>query len=266
MSLAFSTLADANLVESIREHARWQTPCEWTESDGVLLVAGCTTLPVSYWNCVARTDASLPAEEVLARARRFFGERGRKFNAFVRTGVDDDLDALLQTQSFQLRSDSPCMIIDQPLAEPVVPDGVRVETFSSVQHVADAAAVLADAYSVFGLPSAEVTAMFSQADRLLSPRIAGYIAYRNGKPASTAMTIFSGESAGLYWVGTVQNGQRGGLGEICTRLATNAGFARGAKIVTLQASPYGEPIYHRLGYQTYGRLRSYRATSATMAA
>lgn len=266
MSLEFNTLADANLIESIREHARWQEPCEWIEADGVLLVAGCTALPVSYWNCVARTDSSVPADEVLAAARRFFGERGRKFNAFIRSGVDDDLNALLQAKGFELRSDSPCMIVDEPLAEPALPQGVRVEQFAEPRHIEDAAEVLADAYSVFGLPPAETKALFSQADRLLSPRVTGYIAYRDDKPASTAMTIFSGESAGLYWVGTAQHAQRSGLGEVCTRLATNAGFARGARVVTLQASPYGEPVYRRLGYRTYGRLHWYRATSATMAA
>lgn len=35
-------LADANLIESIREHARWQGPVELIEQGGVLLFAGRT--------------------------------------------------------------------------------------------------------------------------------------------------------------------------------------------------------------------------------
>jgi len=87
--------------------------------------------------------------------------------------------------------------------------------------------------------------------------VEGFVAYRDTHPASTALTIFSGEGAGVYWVGTANDARRRGLGELCTRLATNAGFARGAKVVTLQASPFGEPIYKRLGYRTYDRTRRF---------
>jgi hypothetical protein len=33
-------LADHNLVEATREHARWQHPCELVEADGLLALAG----------------------------------------------------------------------------------------------------------------------------------------------------------------------------------------------------------------------------------
>ena len=49
-----------------------------------------------------------------------------------------------------------------------------------------------------------------------------------------------------------------GLGEVCTALATNAGFERGAPVVTLQASPMGLPIYTRMGYRACDQLRRYR--------
>jgi ribosomal protein S18 acetylase RimI-like enzyme len=88
--------------------------------------------------------------------------------------------------------------------------------------------------------------------------VIGFVAYRDGVPVSTALTILSGEGAGVYWVGTTSDARRSGLGEICTRLATNAGFAHGARVVTLQASPFGEPIYQRLGYQSYDRLLRFR--------
>jgi hypothetical protein len=38
---------------------------------------------------------------------------------------------------------------------------------------------------------------------------------------------------------------------------TNTAFERGARAVTLQASPMGEPIFARLGYRTFDRLRWY---------
>ena len=78
-----------------------------------------------------------------------------------------------------------------------------------------------------------------------------------GGPISTAMIIFSALVAGVYWVGTTSGARRTGLAEACTRYVTNAALDQGARAVTLQASPMGEPIYTRLGYRTFDRLRWY---------
>lgn len=86
----------------------------------------------------------------------------------------------------------------------------------------------------------------------------GCVAYQGEQPVSTALTLLSGEGAGVYWVGTAAAARRSGLGELCTRLATNAGFAGGARVVTLQASPFGESIYRRIGYRTYDRQLRFR--------
>jgi predicted GNAT family acetyltransferase len=71
------------------------------------------------------------------------------------------------------------------------------------------------------------------------------------------MIIFSPLVAGVYWVGTTSGARKTGLAEACTRYVTNAALEQGARAVTLQASPMGEPIYTRLGYRTFDRLRWY---------
>ena len=76
-------LADANLLQSIREHARWQSPCECVEKNGLLFVAGATEFPGAYKNCVVRVDETVPAREVLEHARDFFSQRERGFTVFV---------------------------------------------------------------------------------------------------------------------------------------------------------------------------------------
>lgn len=251
-------LSDANLIESIREHARWQDSCEVIERDGLLLLAGVNAFPDAYRNCVARLDRGVPAAEVLERAREFFAARGRGFTVWVRTGWDDDLEPLLQSAGLERRADSPCMLVDAPLAGARPPPGVRIETFTEERTVRDAIAINSEAYQAIGLPAEETHTMFRRPSRLLAGRVAGFVAYRGDRPVSTALTILSGDGAGVYWVGTVNDAQRAGLGGLCTRLATNAGFDRGARVVTLQASPFGEPVYRRLGYRTYGRMRWYR--------
>jgi len=58
---------------------------------------------------------------------------------------------------------------------------------------------------------------------------------------------------GVYWVGTVPAARRRGAADAVTRHVTRAAFEQGARMVTLQASAAGEPVYRRMGYREVGR-------------
>jgi ribosomal protein S18 acetylase RimI-like enzyme len=154
------------------------------------------------------------------------------------------------------------MVIESRVAEPEIPAGIRVERFRNQSHVRDAVRVNAQAYEAIKLPAEETRVFFGRAEALLSPRVAGFVAYRDAVPVSTALTIMSGRGAGVYWVGTATSALRSGLAEICTRLATNAGFDHGASAVTLQATPFGAGLYRKIGYKDYDLLRRYRCSAA----
>jgi ribosomal protein S18 acetylase RimI-like enzyme len=253
-----ANLADANLLEAIREHARWQDPCECVEEGGVMMVAGPNAFPIAFRNCVVRIDGGVVPARVLEGARRFFSSRGRAFTIIVRSSRDKDIDEALRGAGFSPTADSPCMLIESPVDEPNVPAGIRLERIREEMHVRHAVQVNEEAYEAIKLPAHETRIFFGRPSALLSSRVVGFVAYRDGVPVSTALTILSGEGAGVYWVGTAAHARRSGLGDVCTRLATNAGFAGGASVVTLQASPYGEALYRRLGYKTYDRLLRFR--------
>lgn len=91
----------------------------------------------------------------------------------------------------------------------------------------------------------------------MKDNVSGVVAYKDGVPLATALTYVTGSSAGVYWVGTLASAERQGLAGACTRLAVNAGFERGARLVTLQASPFGLPLYQRLGFRNYDGLSFY---------
>lgn len=258
MLLLLQDLADANLVQALREHARWQEPCACVEEGGVLMMAGANAFPGAFRNCVVRVDAHVPAAEVLQRALAFFTARGRGYTLLTRASRDADLIAALQDAGMAPLADSPCMLIDRAVDEPKVPAGIRVERMTQLRNVRDAVTINAEAYEALKLPAAETRVFFGRPREVLSPRMVGFVAYRDGVPLSTALTLLSGEGAGVYWVGTAAAARRSGLGELCTRLATNAGFAAGARVVTLQASPFGEPIYQRLAYRIYDRQLRFR--------
>ena len=80
MNPSIQDLADANLLQAIREHARWQAPCECVETNGVLMMAGANAFPGVFRNCVARTDGSVHAAGVLERAQSFFSQRGPRLH------------------------------------------------------------------------------------------------------------------------------------------------------------------------------------------
>jgi ribosomal protein S18 acetylase RimI-like enzyme len=258
MKMSIQDLADANLLEAIREHARWQNPCECVEVDGVMMVAGPNAFPIAFRNCVVRVDGGVAAAQVVERARDFFAKRGRGFTVLVRNRRDRDIDAALRAAGLSPTADVPCMLIESPVAEPLIPAGVRIERFRDEAQVRHSVQINEDAYAAIKLPAQETRVFFGRPAALLSSRVVGFVAYRDAVPVSTALTIRSGGSAGVYWVGTASHARRSGLGELCTRLATNAGFANGACAVTLQASAYGEPLYRRLGYTTYDRLLRFR--------
>jgi hypothetical protein len=259
MDTLLKNLADENFVESIREHARWQADrCEYTEDCGLLLMAGNVEYGFPYQNFLIRLDPAIPAQQVLDRARDFFGSRGRGFILVVHTGRDQDLDSLCQANGLKLRSDTPCMLVHKPFQSTDLPNNVHVEIFKEERHIRDAMLVNSLAYQALGAPREAIEATYGiPANLLSSSNVTGFVLYRDNRPVSTALTIFNGIGAGIYWVGTIPEAQRTGLGAICTQLATNAGFDRGAPAVTLQASPFGEPLYLRLGYKTYDRLKWY---------
>lgn len=251
-------LADANVLAALREHARWQQPCECREADGLLLIAGPNPAPMAFRNCVARIDPKVSPSSLLARAREFFSARKRGFAVVARMARDADLDAALLERGIAPTGDSACMLLESPLPPPAIPDGVVIERFSTARHVDDAVRVNAEAYEAIKLPAAETRLFFGRREALLEPRVAGFVAYRGGAPVSTALAILSGEGAGVYWVGTVRSAERQGLGAVMTALAANAGFAAGATVVTLQASVFGQPLYERLGFRAYDCWRRYR--------
>lgn len=257
MDGALAMLLDENLLAATREFARWQPGAVCVEADGLLTIAGTSPFPIGFANCVVRTDRRVAPEDVLARAGAFFEPRGRGFTIFVRGAFDADLEAVLQRTGVASLVDTPCMVVERPLAPPALPPGCEVRTVTDEAAAVAAREINAEAYESLGLPAAETRALYGLPGKLLAPHYVTVLGCRKGRPVSTAMIVFSPLVAGVYWVGTTSGARRSGLAEACTRQVTNAAFERGARAVTLQASPMGEPIYTRLGYRTFDRLRWY---------
>jgi ribosomal protein S18 acetylase RimI-like enzyme len=246
-------LSNENYLESIRLHAGFQNPCDLQDRDGILLVAGASSFPGSYWNAAARNELSIKPKDIDEAARAFFAPKQRMFTFSVIGKQDGDLENYLRGNGYEERFAIPCMSVTRPLASSAAPEGIHIVPMTTLRHIDDFIEISAAAYSVF-LPEKHVRAMFSKPEALLAENIVGAVAYRGEEAVAAGFALMSGEGAGLYWIGTHPKAERMGLGAIMTVQTTNMAFRRGAKVVTLQASRMGEPVYRRLGFETYDTL------------
>ena len=252
---ARTELALLSHVDYFRDASRRAPGGAVHEEDGLLLYAGPHSLPLLV-NGAIRVEPGLGAVEVLDRARAFFGARQRGFSIYALVGRDDDLiGAADEAGMISFGEPAPLMVLTEPLAAADVPAGVRIERATTPEQIADAAAVCADAYAVYGMPADVAPACLVPATSLV-PHIAVMTAYDRDGPVATASVMATHGVGYILWVGTVQRAMKQGLGEAVTRAATAAGLGFGAQMTTLMASPMGAPVYRRMGFVDVGHLAS----------
>jgi ribosomal protein S18 acetylase RimI-like enzyme len=248
-------LGDANLAEAAREMSRWHSSVELREVGDLLLVAGVDPFPVGYGNAAMALGNEPPADPaaLLEESERFFAARTRGYTLWTRAHLDDALAAEAEAAGLRPLASMPGMLLDAPVPDAETPPGTRLHLVRNAAEVSHFADVSARAYAAMGLPPELCERMFSQPERVLRPHVLTVVAYRGDTPLAAAQAILSHGIAGIYWVGTVPEARRSGLGEACTRAVGNVAFERGARCVVLQASAQGEPIYTRMGYKEITR-------------
>lgn len=84
------------------------------------------------------------------------------------------------------------------------------------------------------------------------------VALLDGVPVGCAAAFHGPDAGEVQHVVTVRQARRRGIGTCLTSHALRLIRERGARTAVLTASPYGERIYHRLGFRTVGAVRRYR--------
>jgi hypothetical protein len=250
-------LADLNYAESFRETARWTADCEIIEQDNLLLIAGSDSTPVTNSAIRLGNFPNPPAEQVMGRVRTYFGNRNRGYGLHLRRHLDADLEHLCRSAEMVKISEPPGMAIQEPIRNKDLPPTITIKPVEDKSGALDFASVVIESFQSLGMPKESGEKIFETPERMLQPYNHLVVAYLSGRPVSSAMLIFSHSIAGIYWVGTVNSARKMGLAEACTSLVTNEAFRRGASCVILQASPFGEPIYRRLGFKEFTRYLWY---------
>jgi hypothetical protein len=241
--------AHQNLCDFTRFVGRLDRTAETLHRDGVIAVRGVVDWPST--RMAVRESAATSAADFALAIDEFLLGHGKSACVFVRDGVDDDLDKEFETRGFQLFGGSPEMICEARLDDRPAPDGTSVRLATTAADIAAYADIAARAFTHLGFHEAATRAALDNPEVMLADDVAVSIAELDGKPVAGACVVMVGAKPNGYvgWVACLDEARGRGLGDTVTRLVTNEAFARGAGIVTLEASQFGEHTYARMGYR-----------------
>jgi hypothetical protein len=254
-------LSDLNLAAYLRHVNRHAEGSDFVEEDGFLLFAGAHPNPQPYVNGLLRLDTQLPAEEVLERARAFFGTRKRGYAVWIRDHADADLELASQRAGYWQRpplEGQPAVFIDHvPPAEPEAMAAVRrVETREDAIAYLD---LVGQVYDMGDSPRELIWAMFLTPEALLAEDVAAFVAVADGRPIAGCMTYVAHELAGMFWAVRARDAEGHGLGAACAAACVEAGLERGAVVASGQGSARGTPLWVSLGWEVLTNYRRYLA-------
>ncbi len=247
--------AHLNMVESSRRLFEFDPGAKIEVGPGWVFGAGRSPHP-TISNAAFRTDDDLDPGELLERAQAFFGARGRGFALWARGGVPEDeiLIEAAERAGLEAVYSMPEMVLRYRPEQHPLPDGVELRRIASAEDAAAYWRVAEAAYASIGFPP-EVFSYYEDDAGFSADGAAAFLALLDGVPAAIAMTLVSHGIAGIYWVGSTQRARGHGLGTAVTAAAVAAGLEMGPEIASLQASPMGESLYRRMGFETLYECR-----------
>jgi GNAT superfamily N-acetyltransferase len=233
--------------------ARSAEPGGVERSNGELLVRPPTAMP--FLNVVMREGPAGDAAALIARAQDFFFTHERGFVAMCWPGDPELEQAAAAAGLFPIMERYPEMVCRSPLDR--LPGDVR-----EVTDTAAGAAywrVCNAAYPSLGFPEGLFDEAYTPDDLVGHEDAAACVAWDGETPLACAAIFTSGGVGMVGWVAAVPEARGRGLAAACTVWATNKAFELGADVASLQASPMGESLYERLGYE---HLYEYRVLGA----
>jgi ribosomal protein S18 acetylase RimI-like enzyme len=249
--------AHANLAGFLRWLATIEDGARLLDRDGAVAVAGQADWPSARVS--VRTGGALEPAAWADAVSDFFAQHGSTGCAYLRSGVDDDLAADLTARGFHEFGDTPEMVCEERLDHRPPPAGITVRLAQEAADVEAYARVASKAFVDLGFLEGALFAQLNRPGALLHPDVAVSLAELDGEPVAGALSVLVGEQRDGYvgWVSCLAEARGRGLGDTVTRAVTNAAFDRGARIVTLEASRFGESTYRRMGYRELYRYRMF---------
>jgi GNAT superfamily N-acetyltransferase len=188
---------------------------------------------------------------------RHFQQRRKPFLWHVGPTAQVDLELLLQEQGLDHQETEPVMAVNLRQFKEDVPTAAHL----SIRPVTTEALLEAwvrlwereSAEDVIQLWLTLYTGLQLQPDSPLR-LLVGTV---DEKPVATASVFFGAGVAEIGGISTLPDYRRQGSGAAMTLAALREARKQGYRVAVLTASPMGEPIYRRLGFQHYGSFSLY---------
>ena len=166
------------------------------------------------------------------------------------------MEPALRSAGLTHQESVPGMVLPSRADVPPPPAGLRVEKVRDAEALR--AQVLATAAG-FGAPNPEEVLPVFPASLLDDERVSFFAGYADGssEPVATAACVVAEDAVGVYAVTVLDSHRRRGFGAAMTWAAVRAGAQAGVPVVALQASPMGEPVYRRMGFETVRTYHRY---------
>lgn len=240
---------DVNMVSFLRTTARLLPEGSETTYGKIPVVI--TGIPVPFFNGAWVLDP--PARDDLEAALRHLRDSGLPFILHVRSDLPD-LEETFAPLGLQADGLLPCFAL-APRPVPPAPNGLEMRRVGEAEWDD----FLATTAAGFGMPLPMVEALYAPGI-LDEPDIRAYVGYAEGRPAVTSLASRSGDTLGVYSIGTVPEARGRGFGTAATwHLMRDA--EPGWEVAVLQASDMGRPIYERMGFQLVRELVEYAPRS-----
>lgn len=219
--------------------------------------------PIDYHNAVVRTDlsqTSLTPEAIIERVIGVFWARGVSGSWHVGPSMrPSNLGALLVEHGFHHAGDEPGMAADLLTLN----DNIDYSPHLVIERVRDVieldlwAQTLAQGFGEGEREANWVRDMYRKIGLGDDVPLRHYLGWMDGKAVATASLFVGAGAAGIYFVMTVPEARRQGIGAAITLEALRDARAMGYRVGVLGASEPGYRVYKRIGFEEYCQIGIY---------
>jgi GNAT superfamily N-acetyltransferase len=217
--------------------------------------------PIDYHNCVVKADlgpkeAGAAIQESAARMRL----QGVPGSWHVGPSMRPrDLDARLQAAGFSYGGTEAGMAVDLHELTEEVPAaaGLAVERVRNRSQLSVWAGTLAQGFGEGAREANWVSTIFGRIGLGDDVPWRHYLARLDGTPVGTSSLFLGAGVAGIYFVMTVPEARRQGIGASVTLAGLREARAMGHRVGVLSSSKAGRSVYARLGFRAYCEIGLY---------
>ena len=217
--------------------------------------------PIDYHNCVVRADLTPEtANAAIQESILIMDAHGVAGSWHVGPSMRPaDLPQRLLAHGFIDGGTEPGMAMDLRMLgdDPPAPPDLAITTVESDEDLDVWTETLARGFGAGPQEGRWVGEMYRRIGLDKSSSMRHYLGRLAGQPVATATAFYGVGSVGLYFIFTVSEARRRGIGAAITHAALSDAYRAGYRVAVLCSSDMGRSVYRRLGFVEYCSIRLY---------